>query len=59
MSQYYTSTEFAKQIGVVKNTLLNWEKKGLLLPHHTSPTGRRYYTQEQVDEYFKKSQMNK
>lgn len=53
MEQFYTTTKFAKKIGVSKNTVVNWEHKGLLLPHHCSPTGRRYYSQEQVDNYFK------
>lgn len=53
MKVYYTTTEFAKAVGVVKNTVINWEQKGLLLPHHVSPTGRRFYTQQQVDDFFK------
>lgn len=53
MEKYYTTTEFAKKIGVVKNTVVNWERKGLLLPHHITPTGRRFYSQQQLDDFFK------
>lgn len=53
MEKYYTTTEFAKEIGVVKNTIVNWERKGLLLPHHVTPTGRRFYSQQQLDDFFK------
>lgn len=53
MEKYYTTTEFAKKIGVVKNTVVNWERKGLLLPHHVTPTGRRFYSQQQLDDFFK------
>lgn len=50
MALFLTTPQFAKQVGVSKNTIINWERAGLILPHHVSPTGRRYYTQEQVDE---------
>lgn len=52
MEKYYTTTQFAREIGVVKNTIVNWEKKGLLLPHHVTPTGRRFYSQQQVNDFF-------
>ena len=53
MERYYTTTEFAKAVGVVKNTVVNWERKGLLLPHHVTPTSRRFYSQQQIDDFFK------
>lgn len=53
MKKYYTTTEFAQAVGVVKNTIVNWERKGLLLPHHVTPTGRRFYSQQQLDDFFK------
>ena len=53
VEKYYTSGEFARIANVSITTLLNWEMKGLVKPHHKSPTGRRFYSQEQVDEFFK------
>lgn len=50
MSLFLTTPQFAKQVGVSKNTIINWERQGLIQPHHVSPTGRRYYSQAQVDE---------
>ena len=49
---YYTSGQFARLIGVTKNTIVNWETHGWLLPHHVSPSGRRFYSQEQFEDYF-------
>lgn len=54
MEKYYTTTEFAQAVGVVKNTVVNWERKGLLIPHHVTPTGRRFYSQEQLDDFFRR-----
>lgn len=49
MALFLTTPQFAKRVGVSKNTIINWESQGFILPHHVSPTGRRFYTQEQVD----------
>ena len=54
MEKYYTTTEFAQAVGVVKNTVVNWERKGLLIPHHVTPAGRRFYSQEQLDDFFRR-----
>ena len=43
-----TTTQFAEAIGVSVPTLYNWQKAGTLIPFKISPTGRRYYTKEQV-----------
>ena len=50
MALFLTTPQFAKRVGVTKNTIINWESQGLISPHHVSPTGRRFYTLEQVDE---------
>lgn len=49
MGLYLTTPQFAKQVGVSKNTVINWERQGFIVPHHVSPTGRRYYSHEQVE----------
>lgn len=50
--KFLTVEEFAKQIGVHPQTVRLWDKNGRLTPHHKTPSGRRLYTQEQVNEYF-------
>ena len=48
--KFYKISEFAEKVGVTAVTLRNWERKGLLLPHHVSPTGYRYYTDKQLED---------
>lgn len=50
--QFMTVEEFAKKIGVHPQTVRSWDKQGVLRPHHKTPSGRRLYTEDQVDEYF-------
>lgn len=40
--------EFANKVGVTSTTLREWERRGWLIPHHRSPSGYRYYSEEQV-----------
>ncbi len=51
--KFLTVDEFAKLIGVHPQTVRTWDKAGVLCPHHKTPSGRRLYTEEQVEEYFK------
>jgi DNA-binding transcriptional MerR regulator len=44
----YTPRDFARTIGVSQSTLKNWERKGLLKARRY-PSGRRFYTQEQLN----------
>lgn len=48
-----TIGEFSKAIGVCPMTLRNWEKSEKLIPHHKTAAGTRYYSEEQINEYFK------
>ena len=50
MSKYYSINEFSKILGVSAQTLRNWDKNGKLHPHHTTASGYRYYSQEQLNE---------
>lgn len=50
--KYYKAGEFASLIGVTSVTLRNWGDKGWLIPHHRSPTGYRYYSEEQLRDYL-------
>ncbi|MGM9536555.1 MAG: IS607 family transposase [Intestinibacter sp.] len=49
--RYYSIGEFAKAINVTEQTLRNWDKKGTLKPHHTTSYGKRFYSQEQLNNY--------
>lgn len=46
--KYYTIHEFSKLVGKTPQTLRNWDKRGLLIPHHTGANGYRYYSHEQL-----------
>ena len=56
---FYKTSEFASLIGVSATTVRTWERRGYLLPHHRSPSGYRYYSDEQVAQYFKGQLINK
>lgn len=49
---YMTTPQFAKEIGVHLVTVYKWEKAGRLKPHHITPTGRKFYSRQQVEEFF-------
>lgn len=60
--KYYSIGEFAKAIGKTTKTLRNWDKAGILKPARVEPTGYRYYSQEQLNQFFclkSESQLNK
>ena len=50
MSKYYSIHEFSKIIGVSAQTLRNWDANGKLHPHHTTVSGYRYYSDEQLNQ---------
>lgn len=50
--KFMTVDEFARRIGVHPQTVRQWDKTGVLVPHHKTPSGRRLYTEDQVKEYF-------
>ena len=50
MSKYYSIHEFSKIIGVSAQTLRNWDSNGKLHPHHTTTSGYRYYSDEQLSQ---------
>ena len=47
--KYYSITEMSKLLNVTAQTLRNWDKSGKLKPHHTTDSGYRYYSQEQLN----------
>lgn len=44
--------DFAEKIGVSVSTLQRWDREGIL-PAKRTPTDRRYYTQADVEDYFR------
>ena len=46
--KYYTIHEFAQLTHKTPQTLRNWEKRGVLIPHHKGLNGYRYYSDEQL-----------
>ena len=52
--KYMTVAEFAGKIGVHPQTIRKWDKENVLKPHHVLPSGRRLYSEDQVDNMLKK-----
>ena len=50
--QYMTTSEFAARIGIHPQTLRKWDKTGTLKAHHKTASGRRYYSEEQAQEFL-------
>lgn len=53
MSEKLTIGQACKYVGVSRDTLRRWEKKGKIKPLR-SPSNRRYYTKDQLDELLNK-----
>jgi len=53
----YKPKEFAELLNVSVKTLQRWDREGILRAKRT-PTDRRFYTEEQLQEYLKKSDKN-
>jgi DNA (cytosine-5)-methyltransferase 1 len=52
-SKWISIGQAAKFVGVSRDTLRRWEKKGKLKPFR-SPTNRRYYTKNQLQQLMEK-----
>ncbi|MBK3493873.1 IS607 family transposase [Viridibacillus sp. YIM B01967] len=48
----YSIGQFAEEIGITIQTLRNWDKTDKLKPSYTTPSGHRYYSQQQLDMYL-------
>ena len=59
MSKYYSIHEFSKIIGVSAQTLRNWDANGKLHPHHTTVSGYRYYSDEQLNQVINVKPINR
>ena len=47
--ELYSIGDFAKKINKTVQTLRNWDKTNKLKPYFISPSGHRYYSQEQLN----------
>lgn len=59
MSKYYSIHEFSQMLGVSAQTLRNWDNNGKLHPHHTTASGYRYYSDEQLNQVMNVKPNNK
>ena len=50
LSKYYSIHKFSKIIGVSAQPFRHWDNNGKLHPHHTTPSGYRYYSEEQLNQ---------
>lgn len=53
----YKPKEFAELLNVSVKTLQRWDRDKVLIAKRT-PTDRRFYTKEQLEQYLKKSDKN-
>ena len=53
----YKPKEFAELLNVSVKTLQRWDRDKILIAKRT-PTNRRFYTEEQLEQYLKKSDKN-
>ena len=47
--KYYSIHKVSEILGVTPQTLRNWDKLGKLHPHHTTKSGYRYYSEDQLN----------
>lgn len=57
MAKQLSIGEAAKYLGISRDTLRRWEKKGKIIPYR-SPSNRRYYSQDQLDSLIEKPEEN-
>lgn len=53
-SEFISLGDFARALGLSRTTISRWIDVGILEPHHVLPSGRRVFTQEQLDKFIKK-----
>lgn len=52
LMKIYKIGDFAKLIGKSTQTLRRWDYNNILKPHHVSPFGIRYYTEDQYNNFM-------
>ncbi len=51
--------KFAKKVGVTTTTLRTMDREGVLVPHHVTAGGTRYYSSEQLKDFGLSEEKNK
>jgi len=49
---FLTSTEAGKRLGIDKQTIRDWHKKGKLIPDYITQGGQRRYSEEQINAFL-------
>lgn len=49
---YLSKKEFAEALNISYTTLDNWLRKGLISFAYKTPTGRMFFSQEQVEAFY-------
>lgn len=50
--------EVAKRFNVSPHTVRNWSNRGLIKPDQVTPTGREFFSEEQIDRLVKENKKN-
>lgn len=58
-NKYYTMKDVCRIIGVTKNTIINWERWGLIKPKRDDLMNYRYWTKDDIPKLKKVKVMNK
>lgn len=53
MKILFRSGEAARRIGVSKIALIDWERRGILIPERKTIGGHRLYSKEQIETFIK------
>ena len=56
---FYKISEFAKIVGKSSRTIREWDKLGILKPHHKGQGGYRYYSEDQIKEALMVGEMGR
>lgn len=51
--EYLSMPEMAKALAISHTTLSNWILRGIIEPAFIRPNGRKFFTQDQVDAYYR------
>lgn len=55
---FYSSIDFARAVGVSVTTVHRWDDEGKVVPVKRSISGRRQYSEEQVQAYLNEDYSN-
>lgn len=59
MKKYLGIKKVKEILGVTSQTLRNWDKNGRLKPHHTTESGYRFYSENQINELIQNKEVKR